>query len=317
MLKYSALRILKSLPVVLISAFVVFSIMLLVPGDPALMRAGPDATPVEVAAVRQEMGLDRPFVEQFGRWFVLAVRGDFGKSFVSRVPVSELIANRLPATLQLATLAVFVAALAGIVSGVFAATRARSRADWGISVGAAVTIGIPDFWLGTLGILVFAVWLGVLPPGGNADLFGDPLLALQHLALPVIALAARPAAVLSRFTRAAVLDVAREEMVWTARAKGLPEWRVITRHIVPNALIPILTVLAVQFGQMLAAAVVVETVFAWPGLGSLLVGSILGRDYSVVQAVMLMLVVAFILINLIADLLYARLDPRIRAGLGK
>ena len=317
MLKYSALRILKSIPVVLISAFVVFSIMLMVPGDPALMRAGPDATPDQVATVRQEMGLDRPFVEQFARWGLLAVRGDFGKSFVSRLPVSELIANRLVATLELAILAVLVSATVGIVSGVMAAIRARSRLDWGISVAAAVTIGIPDFWLGTLGILVFAVWLGVLPPGGYEDVLRDPLVGVPYLVLPVVALAARPAAVLSRFTRAAVLDVAREEMVWTARAKGLPEWRVIVRHIVPNALIPILTVLAVQFGQMLSAAVVVETVFAWPGLGGLLVGSILARDYSVVQAVMLLVVIAFILINLVADLLYAQLDPRIRAGLRK
>jgi peptide/nickel transport system permease protein len=315
MLKYSAIRILKSLPVVVISAFVVFSIMLLVPGDPAVMRAGPDARPDEVAAVRQDMGLDRPVIEQFGRWAWLAAQGDFGKSFVSRgVPVVELIGQRLPATLQLASCAVLLAAIIGIFSGVAAAIRARSRTDWSISIAASITIGIPDFWLGTLGILAFAVWLGVLPPGGYASLLADPAQALQFLIMPVIALAARPAAVLSRFTRAAVLDVAREEMVWTARAKGIPEWQVIVRHIVPNALIPVLTVLAVQFGQMLSAAVVVETVFAWPGLGSLLVGSILGRDYSVVQAVMLMLVVAFIAINLVADLLYARLDPRIRAG---
>lgn len=318
MLKYSALRILKSLPVVVISAFVVFSIMLLVPGDPAVMRAGPDARPDEVAAVRQEMGLDRPVIEQFGRWAWLVAHGDFGKSFVSRgVPVIELIGQRLPATLQLASCAVLLTAAIGIFSGVAAAIRARSRTDWSISIAASITIGVPDFWLGTLGILAFAVWLGVLPPGGYASLLADPIQALQFLIMPVIALAARPAAVLSRFTRAAVLDVAREEMVWTARAKGIPEWQVIVRHIVPNALIPVLTVLAVQFGQMLSAAVVVETVFAWPGLGSLLVGSILGRDYSVVQAVMLMLVVAFIAINLIADLLYARLDPRIRAGFRK
>jgi peptide/nickel transport system permease protein len=261
------------------------------------------------------MGLDRPFIEQFGRWTWLALHGDFGRSFVSRgVPVIELIGQRLPASVQLACVAVLFSAVIGILSGVVAAVKARSRADWSISIAAAVTIGIPDFWLGTLGILAFGVWLGWLPPGGYASLLDDPWQAIQYLVLPVVALAARPAAVLSRFTRAAVLDVAREEMVWTARAKGLPEWRVVAGHIVPNALIPVLTVLAVQFGQMLSAAVVVETVFAWPGLGGLLVDAILGRDYSVVQAVMLMLVTAFIAINLVADLLYARLDPRIRAG---
>jgi ABC-type dipeptide/oligopeptide/nickel transport system permease component len=317
MLRYAAIRILKSIPVIVIAAFIVFAIMLLVPGDPALMRAGPDAKPDEVAAVRRDMGLDRSFAEQFLRWSLLAVRGDLGKSFLSRVPVSELLANRIVATLELAIAAVLVAAATGIVSGVIAAMRSRSRADWSISIAAAITIGIPDFWVATLGILIFAVWLGVLPPGGYVDLFAKPAEGLAYLILPVVALAARPAAVLSRFARAAVLDVAREEMVWTARAKGLTEWRVVTRHIVPNALIPILTVLAVQFGQMLSAAVIVETVFAWPGLGSLLVGSILGRDYVVVQAVMLFLVMAFVFINLVADLLYARLDPRIRIGAGR
>jgi peptide/nickel transport system permease protein len=205
-------------------------------------------------------------------------------------------------------------ALIGIPLGVIAAINAGRRIDTAITAGSTVLIGIPDYWLATIGILIFAVWLGVLPPGGYVNILSDPGGAAVRLVLPVVALAARPLAVIAQFSRAAVLDVARSDFIWTARSKGIPEGAVIVRHMVPNALIPVLTVLAVQFGHMLGSTVAIEAIFGWPGLGGLLVSSIRQRDYMVIQAVLLLLVVAFIFINLAADLLYARLDPRIRLG---
>jgi peptide/nickel transport system permease protein len=312
MVRYILLRLLKAVPVVLIAAFAVFMLLKLVPGDPATIRAGADATPEQVAAVRSALGLDGNVLVQFVHWLRLAAVGDFGESFTSRQPVAELVADRLPATLLLAVIATGVVALVGIPIGVVAAIRNGKRIDALVTAGSAIMIGIPDYWLGTIGILIFAVWLNALPPGGYVSPIDDPLGAVAHLVLPVLALAARPAAVVAQFTRAAVLDVARSDFIWTARSKGIPERSVIARHMVPNALIPVVTVLAVQFGHMLGSTVVIEAIFGWPGLGGLLVSSILQRDYTVIQAVMLLLVVAFIVINLVADVFYARLDPRIR-----
>jgi peptide/nickel transport system permease protein len=314
MLRYIAFRLLKAIPVVLIAAFCVFMLLKLVPGDPASIRAGADATPAQIAAVRVELGLDGNILDQFVRWLRLAVTGDFGQSFTSRSSVAALVADRLPATLLLAVTATIVVALIGIPLGVISAIRAGRKTDVAVTVGSAVMIGIPDYWLATLGILCFAVWLGVLPPGGYVSPFDNPGSAALHLFLPVAALAARPTAVIARFARSAVLDIARSDFIWTARSKGIAERRIIIRHMVPNALIPVLTVLAVQFGHMLGSTVVIEAIFGWPGLGGLLVNSIRQRDYTVIQAVMLLLVVAFVIINLVADVLYARLDPRIRLG---
>jgi peptide/nickel transport system permease protein len=317
MLSYVLLRLLKSIPVVLLASFVVFLLLKLVPGDAAAIRAGLDATPEQVEIVRQQLGLDGTIIEQFLRWLWLAIGGDFGQSFVTRAPVSELIIDRLPATLELAILSILVVALIGIPTGIIAATRVRTPTDLAITTTSAILIGVPDYWLATLGIIIFSVWLGVLPPGGHVSLLADPLAALRHLALPVLALSARPTAVLSRFARASVLDIARSDFVWTARAKGVSERMVIIRHIAPNAMIPIMTVLAVQFGHLLGSTVVIEAIFGWPGLGGLLVSSIRVRDYTSVQAVMLILVIAFIVINLAADILYTKLDPRIRLGVAR
>ncbi len=314
MTRYILSRLLKSLPVVLVSSFIVFLLLKLVPGDPAQIRAGIDASPEQIESVRVQLGLSGTLFEQFVRWLELAVTGDLGQSFISRSPVGGLILQRLPATLELAALAIFLVATLGTLLGVTAAVNARTRVDASITVASALMISIPDYWLATIGILFFAVWLGVLPPGGYVSTLENPSLALHHLILPILALITRPTAVIARFARAAVLDVSRNEFVWTARSKGLPEWRVILLHIVPNALVPVITILAVQFGQMLGSTVVIEALFGWPGLGGLLVNSIRARDYTVIQGAMLLLVISFIVINLVADLLYAWLDPRIRIG---
>lgn len=313
MARYILFRLLKAIPVVLIAAFAVFMLLKFVPGDPAAMRAGFDATPEQVAEVRRQLGLDGSILEQFWNWLRLAAVGDFGDSFTSRSAVAALVGDRLPATLLLAVAATCIVGLIGIPLGVVAAIRG-GRLDAVITASSTILIGVPDYWLATLGILVFAVWLGVLPPGGYVSPFDDPGGAIVSLILPVVALASRPLAVISQFARAAVLDVARSDFIWTARSKGIPERAVVVRHMVPNALIPVLTVLAVQFGHMLGSTVAIEAIFGWPGLGGLLVNSIRQRDYMVIQAVMLLLVVAFVVINLVADLLYARLDPRIRLG---
>lgn len=314
MAQYILFRLLKAIPVVLIAAFAVFMLLKFVPGDPAAMRAGFDATPEQVAEVRRQLGLDGSLLEQFWNWLRLAAAGDFGDSFTSRSAVAALVADRLPATLLLAAAATCVVGLIGIPLGIIAAIRSGGRLDAVITAGSTILIGVPDYWLATLGILVFAVWLGVLPPGGYISPLDNPGGAIVSLILPVVALASRPMAVISQFARAAALDVARSDFIWTARSKGIPERAVIVRHMVPNALIPVLTVLAVQFGHMLGSTVAIEAIFGWPGLGGLLVNSIRQRDYLVIQAVMLLLVVAFVVINLVADLLYARLDPRIRLG---
>lgn len=312
MTTYIARRFLWALPVLIGASFLVFWSIRWVPGDPAVAIAGELATPQLVARVRAEMGLDRPLPIQYGIYLARMAQGDMGTSVRSGLPVTDEIRIRLPRTLQLTTISLILAALIGIPIGVLSATRSNTWVDAASMVMALLGVSMPIFWLGLLLIIFFALtlpnWLGlgypILPPTGAGT--------WQHFVMPSIALAANSMAIQARMTRACMLDVLRSDYIRTARSKGVSEFAVIYRHGLRNALIPIVTVIGLQFGTLLGGAVLTETVFAWPGIGRLLVDSIGYRDYPVIQGTVLVITVGFVLVNILVDVLYAYLDPRIR-----
>ena len=314
---YLIRRVLQAVPVLLLASIAVFLLIHLVPGDPATMLAGPDATPDVVAAVRTSMGLDAPLPVQYALWMQHVLQGDLGRSYISRLPVTQLIANALPATIELTLAALCVALLFGLPTGIFSALWRQRPPDWAMTALNGLALGIPNFWMGILLIILFALILNWLPPGGRVPFLDNPGVAWKSLLLPALTLGLSVGAALSRFTRAAMLEVLHEDYVRTARAKGLASRVVTWRHAVRNALIPIVTVLGLQFGRMLGGAVIVESVFAWPGVGRMILQAVLNRDYLLVQGALLLLVVSFITINLIVDLLYGVLDPRIRLAGGR
>ena len=314
MSQYLVRRLVESVPVLVVASIGIFLLLHLVPGDPAEILAGPDATREVVAAVRRDMGLDAPLPVQYLTWAGHALRGDLGRSYVNRLPVWQLIGNALPATIELSVAALLLAVLVGIPTGVLSALQARRAGDWLITLINSLGLGVPNFWVGILLIILFSLILNWLPPGGRLDFVRDPGTAWRFLVMPAIALALPIAAALSRFTRSATLEVLNEDYIRTARAKGLGGRAVLVDHALRNALIPVMTVLGIQVGRLLGGAVIIENVFAWPGVGRLVLQAVLNRDYLVVQGVLLLLVIAFIAINLFVDLLYGAVDPRLRAG---
>jgi peptide/nickel transport system permease protein len=302
--RYLARRLLLLGPVLFGVSLASFGLLQLVPGDPALVLAGEEATEEVLARIRQEHGLDRPLPVQFLVYLGNVARGNLGISIQSRQPVATLIAQRFPFTLTLALLAILVSGALGVVAGVVAATRRNSALDVAALLGSLVGISMPIFWLGLLAILVFAVRLRWLPAGGS----GSP----AHLILPALVLGAASAAVIARMTRASLLEVLQQEYVRTARAKGVAERAVVLRHALRNAMIPVLTVFGLEFGYNLGGAVLTETVFSLPGVGRLIVEAIFARDYPVVQGALLVVATTFVLVNLLTDLAYALVDPRIR-----
>jgi peptide/nickel transport system permease protein len=307
-------RILQAVPTLLLTSVGIFVILRLVPGDPALALAGPDATPETISAIRLDLGLDQPLPLQYVSWLKHVVTGDLGNSMLARRPVTDLIGQAFPASVELLLASTLLAVMLGGTLGVLAAMHRGRWPDVLLSAANALLIGVPGFWLGLLAIIFFALVLGWLPPGGRVDPLQDPVLAVRSLALPALVLGLGQAAVIARFTRAAMLEVLADPYVRTVRGKGLRNRNVVAHHALPNALIPVVTIIGVQMGHLLGGAVVIETVFAWPGMGRLAVNAISGRDYPVVQAVVLMLVAAFVLLNLGADLLYGYLDPRVRTA---
>jgi ABC-type dipeptide/oligopeptide/nickel transport system permease component len=258
------------------------------------------------------MGLDEPLPVQYFIWAQHALQGDLGKSALSRLPVSQLITQRLPATMELAVAGVLLTVIIAIPLGVIAAVNQRSAIDWAISAFCSVTIALPNFWLGILLIILFAVVLGWLPPGNRGDFARDPVTALKFLALPAFSLALPNAISLARWTKASVLEVLYEDHVRTARAKGLGTHAVMTGHVLRNALVPIVTAVGLEFGRLLGGAIIIESVYAWPGVGTLILSAINNRDYLVVQAALLMLVMIFVVVNMFTDIMYGLIDPRIR-----
>jgi len=311
---YILQRLAQAVPTVLLTTVLIFLILHLVPGDPAAVLAGSDATPDVVEALRKEMGLDRSLPVQYGLWFSRVLRGDLGVSYVSKFPVWTLIIGRFPATLELTVAGLAVGMILGVPAGILAAIRRGRLLDFLVSSGNALFLSVPNFWIGIIFILAFALALKWFPPSGRVPFIENPLLAIKFLILPAVTLGMHIAAIFARFTRTALLEVLSEPFIRTARAKGLREWAVIVRHAFRNALLPVLTILGLQAGYLLGGAVVVESVFAWPGLGRMIVEGIGNRDYTSVQGVLLVFVGMFTLVNLLTDLAYGWADPRIRLG---
>ncbi|GAA5335640.1 MULTISPECIES: nickel ABC transporter permease [Thermus] len=304
MLSYTLRRLLVAIPTLFGVVLLVFLMVRLAPGDPAVLLAGEFATPETLEAIRTRYGLDRPLVEQFALYLGALLRGDLGESARSRRPVLEELKTYFPNTVELASAAILVALLTGIPLGILAALRPGSGLDLLVMVLALLGVSMPVFWFGLLAILIFSVELGWFPVAGKGT--------LAHLVLPAVTLGVNATALLARMTRGTLLEVLSQDYIRTARAKGLAERVVIFKHALRNALIPVVTVAGLEFGSLLAGAVITETIFAWPGLGQLLVGSILARDYPVVQGAVLLVAVTFILVNLLVDLAYAWIDPRVR-----
>ena len=303
MVRYIIRRLVLLVPLLIGASILVFLTMRLIPGDPARLALGAEATEDQVELMRRQWGLDQPLPVQYVYWIGHALQGDWGRSTISRVPAGEEITNRLPATLRLAALSIVIATVLGIGFGLLAAVRHNTWLDRASMVVALFGICTPSFWLGLMLILVFSVWLGWFPSFGQ----GGP----DHLILPALTLGAAAAALVARVTRSSLLDVLGADYLKTARAKGLEEHMVITRHALKNALIPVLTLLGLELGGLLTGAIVTETVFAYPGIGLLLITSIGNRDFPVVQPVLLLFAVQFVLVNLVVDVLYAAVDPRI------
>jgi peptide/nickel transport system permease protein len=290
----------------------VFVVVRVLPGDPALVIIGAEGTPEAAARLREALGLNRPIAVQYIEWLAGALRGDLGRSLQYDVSVGQLIASRLPVTLPLTLMAALLMVVTAVPLGLYAARRHRRAGDYLAMIVSQIGIAIPGFWAGLLLILLFSVHLGWVPSGGFAGWSTGLWPGVRSLLLPAIALGLFQAAVLVRATRSSMLDVLREDYVRTARAKGVSELAVIGKHTLRNALIPIVTVAGVQLGQLMAGAIILESVFALPGLGRLALGAITARDLPVVQGVTLFVASSIVLVNFVVDLLYVVLDPRIR-----
>jgi peptide/nickel transport system permease protein len=296
-------RLALLVPTLLGVATLVFAFLHLVPGDPVEIMLGESAAPADVAELRRELGLDRPLLVQYGRFLAHAARGDLGRSIVYRAPVSHVIATRYPATLELAAAALVVALALALPLGIVAAVRPRSALDRGARLASLAGVCLPSFWLGPLLILVFSLRLGWLPVSGRGG--------IAHLVLPAVTLGLGMAGILVRLTRTSMLAALREDYVRSARAKGAPERRVVLVHALRNALVPVTTVAGLQAGALLTGAIITETIFAWPGLGRLVVQAIDARDYPLVQGCVLAIAASYVVVNTATDLLQRAIDPRI------
>jgi len=304
MLNYVIKRLFSMIPVLVGISILLFFMLRMLPGDPAQVLAGQMASPEEIETIRKQLGLDRPVYEQYLSYLGRLVRLDLGRSARTQNPVIEEIWARLPNTALLAVVAIGLACLFGIPAGVISAVRPYTWVDYVVTMGALFGISMPVFWLGLMLVVVFAVVLRWLPAGGTGG--------WQHVVLPAVTLASFVVAFIARMTRSTMLETLSLDYISTARSKGLRETVVVVKHALKNALIPIVTVVGLQFGLLLGGAVLTETVFAWPGIGRLIVDSILARDYPVIQGTILIFGLLYILVNLAVDLLYVVIDPRIR-----
>ena len=311
MLSYLIQRWLLLVPTLALASILIFGIVTLAPGDPVRMKIGLEATPQQVAAERSRLGLDQPLPVRYAVWLSDVVHLNLGRSLINGRQVTTLIADAFPNTLRLALTAFTISLLIGLPLGSLAAVHRNGWLDAMVTSLTSLGLAIPAFWLGLMLILLFAVTLQLLPPSGIGNPGQPWYLSLQFLVLPTVTIAVSNIAVFSRFVRSAMLDVLGSDFVRTARAKGLREPTVLGRHALRNALIPVVTVLGIQFGRLLSGAVVTEAVFAYPGLGFLVVTSIQNRDYPVVQGALMLVVVIFLLTSMVVDLSYAYLDPRV------
>lgn len=307
-------RILIAIPTLFLVSLFVFALQRALPGDPFLVIAGEERDPEVIARLREIYRLDDPIFVQFFAWLGQVVQGDFGRSLRTGEPVLGLILQKLPVTIQLATASILVAIVIGIPIGILAARRKGTVVDYSASAVALSGLSIPNFWFGIMLILLVSVHLKWLPASGYESIFEHPWEAIKRLIMPAFVLGNGLAAFLMRHTRSAMLEVLRSDYVRTARAKGLDEDAVVNRHALRNALMPIITLTTLLFGELLAGAVLTEQVFTIPGFGKLIVDAVFNRDYGVVQGVVLCTAIGFILMNLIADILYVVVNPRLRAG---
>jgi ABC-type dipeptide/oligopeptide/nickel transport system permease component len=324
MLNYVVRRLALFAPMAAGMVIVTFSLLLLIPGDPAAVLLGQEASPADIAQLRATLGLDQPWYIRLGHYFAALLQGDLGRSIFQNQAVSEIILGRLGATVELAVAALVVAVVIGMALGVVAAMRQGTWVDTAAMLLAQIGVSMPVYWLAILLMLAFAVQLGWLPSIGRGEpvvravgmaLTGQPgvlLDSLSHLVLPAVALGVNSAAIISRLVRTAMVEILREDFVRTAYAKGLPRSRVMIRHALRNALLPVISVIGLRFGIMLGGAVLTESIFGWPGLGQLTIAAISQRDLPLIQGVVLTYALMFALVNLIVDLSYAVIDPRVR-----
>jgi len=310
-------RFLILIGTLLLVSGIIFALIRVVPGDPAQLILGIQATPETLAQLRHNLGLDLPWMVQYWNWIFAALQGDFGKSITYDVSIRSLILSRLQVTFPLAFLAILLAVSLSFPAGIFAALRRNQLGDYGVMVISQIGLIVPAFWAGILLMLFFAVHLQWLPAGGFIPWSQSPLGSLRSLLLPALSLGLIRAAVLTRLTRSGMLEALGEDYVRTARAKGLTEHRVVYQHAFRNVLIPVVTILGLQIGELLAGAIVIENVFHLPGLGRLIFLAIGQRDLPVVQAVGLLIVFFIVVLNFIVDLIYGIIDPRIRTGMGR
>lgn len=312
MLSYTIQRLLQSIPVLLLASLLIFIGLRLAPGDPADFLAGPNATPAQIEVVRHQLGLDQNYASQYYLWIEAVVHGDLGKSLINGLPVSQLLLDRMAATLELAASGFVASMLLGIALGLISGLWPGTIIDRVVAFFSALGISMPVFWSGMLLIYLFGVEFRLLPVAGRVTFSQDPAAALKSLVLPTLALAIGNAPIVARFLRDGIQDNRRAEHVRTAVAKGLPPWQITRDYVVRNSLIPVVTAAGAKLGNLIGGTALVEIVFSWPGIGSLLVDSMGNRDYGVVQAALLFAVLGFLFSNLLVDLLYGYLDPRVR-----
>jgi peptide/nickel transport system permease protein len=312
--RYLLRRLAESAATLVLATIVVFVGVRALPGDPARALAGEEADPVAIAEIRAQYGLDQPVPVQYLRYLENLSQGEMGRSLRTGLPVTETIRDALPVTVQLAVFSLAVAVLIGVGTGVVAAGRRRAAAEWGANTVALLGLSIPNFWLGLMGILVFAIAFPVLPASGFVSVFDNPVESFRHLLMPALVLGTGLAAVVMRQTRSAMLESLSADYVRTARAKGLSGSQVVLNHALRNSLIVVTTVVGLQLGALISGAVVTEQIFVLPGFGKLTIDAVFTRDYPMIQGVVLVTATAYIAVNLLVDLLYSVIDPRIRVG---
>ena len=312
MARYILQRVIFMIPVALAVSFMAFMLIHLIPGDPARVLLGEDATPQSVAALQQQLGLNKPLLLQFVLWLWQAVHGNLGESIMLQQPVTQALMQRLPVTIELGLASLLFSLVLAIPLGMYSATHRNSWVEWLVNISSLVGTAIPSFVLSFILIFIFAVVWRIFPPGGYTSLIDDPIANLRDLILPMIALGTGAVAVNLRQIRASLTEVLEQDYVRTARAKGLSDRRVNYVHALRNALVPLITIVGLQVASILGGAFVIETIFLWPGIGQLAVQSIFEKDYPVVQGTVLLVAVSYMLTNLLVDLSYAFFDPRIR-----
>lgn len=309
--KYFLRRLIDLLPTVFVVAIIVFIITRLIPGNPAAVMLGPTASVEDIAKLTEQLGLNEPLYQQFFSYITGLLQGDFGTSLSYNQPVTELIMERFPNTLVLAVAALIIALVIGIPAGMISASRHNSILDYSVMLISLIGVSMPIFWLGVMLVLYFSVGLGWFPATGMGTISEGLIPYLKHLVLPAVTLATIPMATFARITRSSMLEVLSQEYIKTARAKGVSEFLVISKHAFKNSLTPILTVLGMQISMLLGGAVLTETIFSWPGMGRLIVDAIDKRDFVVVQGTVLFIAIIFVVVNLLVDMLYKVVNPRV------